>query len=177
MHLSSERTRTGCGQLRRVSVVSALESFPEARLGHVGPLLVGVWYSQATLRALEALEKHQLELAKQYGPITNLSITVKIPKAPGPEAQEWLKRSEPTLRGSSRGTVIVILERGLGAIIARTFIAGASLISSANMQVVKTIAEGVDRVRALPNQHASLLDDAGLVDALSAFARQPASQS
>lgn len=153
--------------------VTLLEEFSEVRIGHVGPVLISVWFSQATLRGLEALSKHQLALVARHGKITNLSVAVKIPKAPGPEAQEWLKKNDVRLRGTSLGTVIVVLERGLGAILARSFIAAASLISANSMHVVKTLDEAVAKTKLLPGQPREILDDATLSSNLEVFVAAP----
>ncbi|MGV3620502.1 MAG: hypothetical protein ACO1OB_06780 [Archangium sp.] len=153
---------------------TVLEESSEVRIGHVGPLLVSVWYSQATLRGLEAHDRQHVALAREFGKITSLSVAVKIPRAPGPEAQEWLKRSAEALFGTSHGTVIVVLERGLGAILARSFIAAASLISANPIQVTRTIDDAVQRVKAFPEQHPTLISDAGLTATLEAFAALPA---
>ena len=157
--------------------VNLLEEFSEVRIGHVGPVLISVWFSQATLRGLGALSKQQLALIARYGKVTNLSVAVKIPKAPGPEAQEWLKRNDKNLEGTSLGTVIVVLERGLGAILARSFIAAASLISANSMHVVKTLEEAVTKTKSLPGQPPEIVDDATLTAKLEVFVAAPPSQS
>lgn len=157
--------------------VTLLEEFPEVRIGHVGSMLVSVWYAQATLKGLEALGKYQLELVRLHGKITNLSVAVKIPRAPGPEAQEWLRKIDKELRGTSHGTIIVVLERGLGAILARSFIAAASLISANAMHVVKTLAEAAEKARTLPSQARDIADDSKLVTSLEVFVALPQPRS
>ena len=71
-----------------------------------------------------------------------------------------------------RGTVVVVLERGLSAIIARSFIAAASLISSSNMLVVKTLEEAAEKVRGLPGQPADVANDLQLAEKLEAFLKR-----
>lgn len=180
MLLSRERTtvaiRPVINSPARMTV-TLLEEFSEVRIGHVGPLLISVWFSQASLRGLEALSKHQLALVGRYGKITNLSVAVKIPKAPGPEAQEWLKRNDKNLRGTSLGTVIVVLERGLGAILARSFIAAASLISANSMHVVKTLEEATAKTKSLPGQARDIVEDASLTATLEVFVAAPPSNT
>lgn len=157
--------------------VTLLDEFPEVRIGHVGSVLISVWFSHATLRGLEAMSRHQLALFARYGKITNLSVAVKTPKAPGPEAQEWIKRNDKNLEGTSVGTVIVVLERGLGAILARSFIAAASLVSANTIHVVKTLDEAVTKTRALPQQLQEVVDDATFTAKLEVFVAAPQSRS
>lgn len=149
-----------------------LSSLPEVRIGHLNSLLVSVWHSQATIDGLRAMNDAQRKLIAQYGRITTASVAVKIPKAPGPEVSEWLKQSEQEFKGCSRGTVVVVLERGLSAIIARSFIAAASLISSNTMLVVKTLEEAAEKVRQLPGQPADLANDLELAEKLEAFIKR-----
>lgn len=56
--------------------------------------------------------------------------------------------------------MVVVLERGLAAIIVRSFLAAASLISTNAMQVVKTVEEPAERVQALPGQVPELVAEA-----------------
>jgi hypothetical protein len=146
-----------------------LQSLPEVRIGHTGPVLVSVWRSQATLKGMQAMAGEQRKLIAEYGTICTVAFAVKIPQAPGPEVSEWLKTSEKEFKGTSRGTVVVVLERGLAAIIARSFIAVASLISSNAMLVVKTVDEAADKVRTMPGQSPEISGDAELAAKFEAF--------
>lgn len=152
-----------------MSSVVELVSLPEVRIGHVGPLMVSVWHSAASLRGLQAMAEQQRTLVAQFGKITTLSIAVKVPQAPGPEASEWIKKTDKEFRESSRGSVVVVLERGLAAIIVRSFLAAASLISTHSMQVVKTIEEAADKVKAVPGQVQQLVGDTELLAKLIEF--------
>ncbi len=153
--------------------VTELASFPEVRIGHVGPVLVSVWYDQATLRGVKAMAEQQRGLIGRYTMMTSLSVAVKVPKAPEPDVTAWLKESDAAFKAMTRGSVIVVLERGLAAIVVRTFLAAASLISTNVMQVVKTMAEATDRVKALPGQDLEVINDAQLAAKLEAFVALP----
>ena len=102
--------------------------------------------------------------------ITNLSIAVKVPKSPGPEATEWIKQSDKEFKGTSLGSVIVVLERGLAAIIVRSFPAAASLVSTQTMEVVKTLDEAADKVRGLANQVPEIVGGTQLAEKFTEFA-------
>jgi len=146
-----------------------LKSLPEVRIGSMGSVLVSVWFSEATLPGMKAMGDEQRKLIAKYKKISTISIAVRIPKAPGPEISDWLKQSEKEFKGTSRGTIVVLLERGLAAIIARSFIAAASLISSNAMTVVKSYDEAAERLRALPEQDAEIASDLQLAAKLEAF--------
>lgn len=146
-----------------------LASLPEVRIGHVGPVLVSMWYSQATVGGLRAMGEEQRKLLARYPRISMVSVAVKVPRAPEHDVAEWLKESEKEFRGTSLGTVVVLLERGLAAIIARSFIAAVSLFSANSMVVVKTLEEAAERLRTLPGQDATIAGDLQLAAKLEAF--------
>jgi len=146
-----------------------LVSNPEVRIGHCGPVLVSIWYSQASLNELQLLAEQQRTLVARYGIISTLSIAVRVPQAPGPEASEWIKQTDKEFKNSTRGSVVVVLERGLAAIIVRSFLAAASLITTNVMHVVKTIEEAAAKVQSLPGQPAEIVGDTQLAAKLTAF--------
>lgn len=153
-----------------MSSIVELVSLPEVRIGHIGSLMVSVWHSQASLRGLQAMGDQQRKLVAQFGQITNLSIAVKVPKSPGPEATEWIKQSDREFKGTSIGSVIVVLEKGLAAIIVRSFLAAASLISTQTMEVVKTLDEAAVKVRELRGQVPEIIGDTQLTQKFTEFA-------
>jgi hypothetical protein len=147
-----------------------LKSLPEVRVGSIGSVLVSVWFSEATLAGMKAMGDEQRKLLAKHKKISTISIAVRIPNAPGPEISDWLKESEKEFKGTSRGTIVVLLERGLAAIIARSFIAAASLIRTNSMTVVKSYEEAAERLRTLPEQDAEIANDLHLAAKLEAFA-------
>ncbi len=150
-------------------MIVELVSNPEVRIGHHGPVLVSVWYAQASLGALQLLAEQQRTLVARYGTISTLSIAVKVPQAPGPEASEWIKQTDKEFKDSTRGSVVVVLERGLAAIIVRSFLAAASLITTNVMHVVKTIEEAAAKVQSLPGQPPEITGDTQLAAKLTTF--------
>ena len=60
--------------------ITQLQEFPEARFGHVGPLLVSIWYSELSLRSIDALDTHQRMLAERYGKVTMISVVSSATK-------------------------------------------------------------------------------------------------
>lgn len=149
--------------------VIELQSLPEVRIGHLGPMMISVWRSTATATALQAIAAQQRQLLAQYELITTVSVTIRVPQQPAPEAMEWVKRIDEEFRGKSRGTVVVVLERGLAAIIVRSFLAATSLMSQNKMEIVKTVDDACERVKAFAGQVPELVDDAQLADKLDAF--------
>ena len=149
-----------------------LQSLPTVRIGHVGPVVVSVWYAEATVDALQALNAQQRKLIAQYGRLSSVSVAMTIPRAPGADVAEQLKETEKEFKGTSLGTVVVVLERGLAAIIARSFIAVASLITSSPITVVKTLEEAVEKLRAMPGQPPEVLGQTRLVAELEAFIKR-----
>ena len=92
-----------------------LASTSEVRIGHHGPMLVSGWYAQASLSALQLLAEQQRQLVARYGTSSTRSIAVRVPKAPGPEASEWIKQTDREFKATTRGSVVVVMERGLAA--------------------------------------------------------------
>jgi hypothetical protein len=156
--------------------IALLEETAEVRLGACGPVLVNVWFAEATLPAMERIFAEQQALAAQYGKVTFLSVAQNVPKTPGPEVVAWLKEKQLG-GGQSRGTIIALTARGLSAAIARSFIAAVSLFSRDTYVVVKTLEEAASAVRELPGQDAHVVSMASLASDLRAFVELPRSPS
>ncbi len=149
--------------------ITLLQEFPEARFGHVGPVLVSVWYSELTMRVVDALDAHQAELVKKYGKVTLISIVSSASKTPPPEIREELKRRQPLQAATRLGNIVVVNTRGLGAIIARTFLAALSL-TNAGLTVAKDFDDAAMRARAIPAQFPEVVANTTLGPDLKAFA-------
>ena len=148
--------------------------FPEVRLATIGPLMISVWYQEASLRGFEALGKTQDRLVAQYGMISSINISVILPRAPPPEAIEWVKSQQAKSDATTRETVVVLLSRGLSAVIARTFLATVSLFSRRNLKVVKTLTEAVEVIQRAPGQDSAIAGNPTLVATLEEFVQRPA---
>lgn len=154
--------------------ITLLQEFPEVRLGHLGPVFVSVWYSELTARSLEALEQHQTELAKKYKSVTLVSVVVGASKPPPPELRDRIKARADLLRSQRIGNIVAVTNRGVGAIIARTFLAALSLLSDEKMTIVKSARDAAEAARALPGQAEEIVARGALGEELEAFVAQPA---
>ena len=157
--------------------ITMLQELPEVRLGHFGSVFVTVWYSELTERALDALEQQQIKLASQFKSVTLVSIVVGASKSPPPELRDRIKARANDLRAQRIGNIVAVTNKGLGAIIARTFLAALSLINDEKMIIVKSAREAADAARALPGQDPGVVAYAGLGDELEAFVAQAAPQA
>ncbi len=153
--------------------ISILEECPEFRLGHSGSVYVTVWFSELNDKALDSLAKHHHALVAKYGKITLVSVIVNATKAPGSDLRERLRTQSVELAKHRRGNVIVVLARGMSAIIARTFLAMLSLISSEHMKVPASLDAAADEVRKIAGQDAATVANASLGDDMVAFAALP----
>lgn len=136
--------------------------------------MVTVWYAEANIPAMELMMDAQRVMTAARGPLTVLAIAQTIPKAPTKETAEWLKDQETVNPAvPSRGTIIAITAKGLGAVFARSFIAVVSLFSKQSHIVVKDLKEAVRAIQALPGQDATLVAKETLVADLEAFAAMP----
>lgn len=153
--------------------ITILEELPKCRVGHSGSVFVTAWYSELTMPALDMMERHQTALATKYGRVTLISVVMGATKNPPPELRERLKKTSNFLSGQRLGNFVVVLTRGLAAIIARTFLAALSLMSSENMRVVRTLEDAADEARKLPGQHDDVINNAQLGADLVTFAALP----
>ncbi len=153
--------------------ITILEECPEFRFGHVGSVYVTVWFSELNDKALDSLATHHHALVAKYGNITLVSVIINATKTPGPELRERLRAQSVELAKHRHGNVIVVLARGMSAIIARTFLAVLSLISSEQMKVPASLDAAADEVRQIVGQDAATVANATLADDLVAFAALP----
>lgn len=153
--------------------ITVLEERPEYRLGHAGSVYVTVWFSELSMMALDALAKHHHALAKKYGKITLVSIVVGATQAPGPELRDRLRSETAELAKSRRANIVVVLAKGLSAIITRSFLAVLSLLSTETMKVPGTLEEAAEQARNLEGQDEETKNNATLGADLVAFAALP----
>ena len=149
--------------------ISIVQEFPEVRIGTSGALVVNVWFSEATVRGIEAIGAAQKSVVDAHGPATMLSISMSVPRAPAPEVAEWLKKNQRSDDPNTRATIVCLLARGLGAVIARSFIAAISLVGGQRLTVVKSLAEAVDETVKIDGK----VDRAVLVRDLEALLALP----
>ena len=153
--------------------IALLEQLPECRVGHVGSVYVTVWFSELTVPAIDMLEKHHRALVAKHGTITLVSVVVNATAAPPAELRERMRAQSKDLAKGRRGNVVVVLARGLAAIITRTFLAALSLISVENMKVFKTLDEAATALRELPGQDAETKANLRFAEELADFVALP----
>lgn len=153
--------------------ITVLEECRDYRLGSVGSVLVTVWFSELSNAALDALEKHHEALANRHGKITLVSIVMGATAAPPSELRERMRKQTSDLAKRRLGNIIVVRARGLSAIIARSFLAALSLMSSETIKVPATLEAAATEVRALPGQNAETMHNDALAADLEAFAELP----
>ncbi len=157
--------------------VELLETLAEGRIGHIGPVLVSVWYAPLTLRGLDTMARRHRELSAHYGPkVTMVSIVQRLGSPPSPELRERVAVELEALKKQSIGDFVVLRAKGLGAIIARSFLATVALLRGGGlvpMRVLKTAFEAGEEARRLPGQLPEIANDLLLGEALEAFAALP----
>ncbi|MGV3619161.1 MAG: hypothetical protein ACO1OB_00010 [Archangium sp.] len=146
-----------------------LPGTPGNRIGHLGPLVVVVANANPDLAGLEAVAVAHRQVIAKYGYFAMVLFSMHTPRASGPEVLDRIRRNEEETRGKSRGTVMVVLQRGLAAAISRTLIAAITLLTSNTTYVSKNIEEAVDKVRALPGLPPEVVDDPRLAEKLAKF--------
>ena len=155
--------------------IDVLAELDEARIGHVGPVLVVVFRSKIVARTLDVLEQHQASLAARYGKVTLISVVDGANQQPDPEVSARIKSQAPTLAKLRRGNIVVIAKPGLGAVMARTFIAMLSLVTPEPLIAVKSLQLAAEKARALPGQPPEVVQNAALGAELEAFAAESVS--
>lgn len=142
------------------------------RLGAVGPVLVAVWFREATVPAFELLLAEQQALAREFGKVTYLAVALEMPRMPSKEANDWM-RAKGDFGGTVRETIVLILARGLAAVFVRSVAAAASLFTREKYRVVKSVADAARAVRELEGQPRFVADMATLERDLEAFIALP----
>jgi hypothetical protein len=146
----------------------------EFRLGHLGPLLVVVWYTEPTVAALEVLEATHRELFAAHGKLTLLSVILRAGNSPPPEVRAKIDAQTAPLSAMRLGSVVVVLLKGIAAIFVRTYLAALSLTSPEVMKVVKSVEDAAVEIRRLPGQQDSLRAADTLAGDMAAFLELPA---
>jgi hypothetical protein len=152
--------------------IRMLKETSDLRLGTIGPVLVAVWFREATVASFEVLLAELQTLAKEHGKVTYVPIALSVPNMPTKEVNDWMKQ-KGDFGGAVRGTVITILARGLSAVLARSVIATVSLFTKEKYTVVKSLAEAAQAARELEGQPKWVSELAGLEADLETFVALP----
>ena len=138
------------------------------RIGHRGPVLVCCFLGWPSGAPLRAMADAQLALARQYGRVTILAIIPVMDPAllkqqgdlaqmnlPDAERSASLKESAATgktLESSTLASALVILPRGLLAVMIRSFVGAMSLVSTsqAPLQTFKELVPAIAWLEGQP---------------------------
>jgi len=148
-------------------MVDLPSSASDVRLGHYGSVLVSCFLAWPNAKNLAAIRDAQRALAETHPRVFTLTIIpnmsqpgVAAPNAAiaqlGAERDESIKASISVgkeLEEHTAGAAMVILSRGLVAVMIRTFMAGLSLVSNSKFEVkvFKTLEEAEAWFRTVPN--------------------------
>ena len=152
--------------------VTELGRLPGFRVGAVGPLYICVFHQSATLERLELLEQRQAALLVSQPRLYALNVVVGTSiLAPGPEVRLKSAALQTRFDDTTVASATVLAVRGLGAVIARGFLAGLALVAGASKptQVFKTVAEAVTWLARLPGAPSQLAANRDLVADVEAF--------
>lgn len=142
------------------------------RVGAVGPLLVTVFEETATVERLALLEQLQEGFVRAHPKMYALNVVVgDTVKNPEPAVRETSARLQEKFNQATVASATVLAVRGLGAVIARTFLAALALLArgSTPTQVFKTVPEAARWLQALPGAPGELAQEPGLADEVDAF--------
>jgi len=140
----------------------------ESRFGSAGPLLVAFYGGSTTLEALEELGRNQDVLLAKYPRISTLTVIgqaksmLKIDEAVRVKSLELSKKFD----GRVVGSAIVVMTKGLGAVIVRSFLSGFFLLSRAEtpMKTFASVQEGLTWLRTLPGQDVTIKTEISVAD-------------
>lgn len=154
-----------------MSVVE-LGRLPGFRVGAVGPLLVTVFEETATLERLALLERIQDDFVVTHRAMYALNVVVgRSVKSPDAEVRDVSARLQEKFNQATVASATVLTVHGLGAVIARGFMAALALLArgSTPTEVFKTVPEAARWLQTLPGVPAELAEHAELADEVDAF--------
>jgi hypothetical protein len=137
-----------------------LGRLPGFRVGAAGALLVTVFRETANAERLTLLEELQGRFVKDHPRMFALNVIVgERMQAPDANLRERAAALQKRFDSSTAAAVTVLAVKGLGAVLARGFLAGLALVSSGSKptQVFKTTAEALAWLQGLPDFPPELL--------------------
>lgn len=140
--------------------VSRLFDSPEARFGAAGALFVAHYKGAVHLGTLEKLDELQRTLIEQRGTISMLTVIgelgpmFKVDDSVRKRSVELGKKYEHQVRGAA----IVVVTRGVAAVMVRTFLSGFFLLSrnALPMRTFASVKEALGWLQGLAGQDAPL---------------------
>ena len=139
-----------------VTELGRLEGF---RVGSVRPLLITVFDQTATVERLTLLDTLQGRFITRNPKMYALNVIIGVAvQQPEPAVREKAAALQQKYDAANVAAVTVLAVKGLGAVLARGFLAALALVSGGSKptQVFKTLAEAVTWLRGLPNAPAAL---------------------
>jgi hypothetical protein len=142
--------------------VVVLYDSPIARIGRAGPLVLTFFREATTVAVLDELDRVQQQVIAEHGKIYSMSIIGQVSSMM--RIDESVRKRAIALGDSveapARGTVIVLLSKGLASVAVRTFLTGFFLVSksaaTAPTKTVSNAAEGLAFLQALPGVDLSI---------------------
>lgn len=146
--------------------ITILLDTPLLKVGRVGSLLITLYRGATSMKVLEELDRLETELVKTYPRISTLSLLrttegmLKVDEALREKGAELNRKYDPHMIGAA----IVVLSKGLSAVMTRTFLSGYFLVTrpEAPTRTFSTPAEAIDWLRTLPGQDAEVKASASL---------------
>ncbi len=157
-------------------LITKLYESERVRFGSAGPLILMQYKSTPTLDEVRLVERFEDELLKQYPKISVFNVveqTGAILRVPD-DVRDYSAKLSDKFASRIVGSAMVVTAKGLGAVMARTFLSGFFLLSRAELLIrsFSTVPEGLTWLRALPDQHVSLKTELTLAD-LERFFGEP----
>ena len=142
------------------------------RIGSIGSLLVVHFDGRGTLEALDVLDRLEAAHVAKYPRFSTMVVVTGVRLETPPEGlRERSAALDLKYDKHVVGSAIVVKSRGIAAVIARSFVAAWSLITSreAPTKTFRDLSEAVTWLKSLPGQPESLAREGGIEIALSAF--------
>lgn len=165
------------GSVRSMSEVEHRAAGFGCRIGVIGPVLVSVFDTKAELPMLDLLDQAQTELIAKHGRIATIAIiAMERMEPPDPQFRTrgaaLAKKHEAAMTGSA----MVVLSKGLAAVVVRAFLAAYSLLFQQKQpnQTFREIAPAVKWLQGLDGQLPEVKAMTGLTVAVEAFTAKKA---
>lgn len=143
------------------------------RVGAVGSLIIAVFEDTATLERLQLLDRLQTELATAHPRLYTLNVVVGAIKGPPAEVRDASAALQAKFNDTTAASATVLAVTGLGAVIARGFLAALALASggSTPTKVFKTVREAATWLQSLPGIPVDLMTRHELSAEVDAFVK------
>lgn len=140
----------------------------DVRFGAAGPLLVALYRGTSNQVMLDELERTQDALLKKFPMISTLTVIgqatsmLRVDDSVRTRSVELGKKFENSVVGSA----IVVVTKGLGAVVVRTFLSGFFLLSRAKtpMKTFSRVGDGLSWLQSLPGQDMSVKTELSATD-------------